>query len=620
VGGLPHPGWGCVRAVDSAGSRPSGQRLDAAVPRGALPYLTVYPHRLGRASEQRLELRQALSLGRQLEERLLDLVPEIDPGADLERQPARPRIHFVHLHLRSLDDVAERVDRPFHLVATRILVRLVVVDRVDFGGGERAAFRQLDEPEALAALHDDVQASVVELLYDLYDRSPCPDRPEALVVGQDEPELHAVFEALADQLLVALLEDVKRPLLPRKQHEVEREQADLVHSDSLVLRLAQPAATKLPRMAEGLVRSAISKLVPYEPGKPVEEVQRELGLDRVVKLASNEGQFGPFPSAREALERGIAELNRYPDGGSFRLRHALAEKHGVGPEQVALAAGADAVIMYLSIAALDPGDEIVCGWPSFPSYVLDAVKLGAVARQVPLDDYRYDPEAMLGEITPRTKLVYLCNPNNPTGTMISRAAIDAYFERVPDHVLTVLDEAYFEYVDDPDYPDGLEEYLKRDGRRVLVLRTFSKIYGLAGLRVGYGVGPADVVEAIGKVRNAFDVSQPGQDAALASLGDEPELARRRDATAAGRSQLVEGLAGLPVAVASPAVPNFIFLDVGADTRALFQALLHEGVIVRPLAPFGAPSAVRVTVGTDEENQAFLDAFARVVEGVTQPLS
>jgi histidinol-phosphate aminotransferase len=370
-------------------------------------------------------------------------------------------------------------------------------------------------------------------------------------------------------------------------------------------------------MAGGLFRPAIAELVPYEPGKPVEEVQRELGLERVVKLASNEGQFGPFPSAREALARGAAELNRYPDGGAYRLREALAEKHGVAAENVALAAGADAVIMYLSLAVLDAGDEVVCGWPSFPSYVLDAMKLGAEVRRVPLDDYCYDPEAMLAEVTPRTKIVYLCNPNNPTGTMIGRAVIDAYFEHVPRHVLTVLDEAYFEYVDDPEYPDGIEEYLKRDGRHALVLRTFSKIYGLAGLRVGYGVGPAEVVQAIGKVRNAFDLNQAAQDAALASLGNDAELMRRREATAAERAQLVQALAALPVTVARTPVANFLFADVGADTRPLFDALLREGVIVRPLAPFGAPTAIRVTVGTEEENAIFASAFARVLEPASQ---
>ena len=364
-------------------------------------------------------------------------------------------------------------------------------------------------------------------------------------------------------------------------------------------------------MAAGdFFRPAIAELVPYEPGKPVEEVQRELGLERVVKLASNEGQFGPFPAAQDAIERSIAELNRYPDGGAYRLTAALADKHGVEPESVALAAGADGVIMYLSLSALDPGDEVVCGWPSFPSYVLDAIKMGATPVRVPLADDTYDLEGLLAAVTPRTKIVYVANPNNPTGTMVTRDALDAYFERVPERVLTVLDEAYFEYVDEPDYPDGIEEYLKRDGRRILCLRTFSKAYGLAALRVGYGIGPPDVARAIRKVRNAFDVSQTAQDAALASLGDEPELARRRMVTAEGRAQLERICARLPVRVASPPVANFVFVDVGEDSTPLFQALLREGVIVRPLAPFGAPSAIRVTVGTSEENDVFGRAFAR----------
>jgi len=362
----------------------------------------------------------------------------------------------------------------------------------------------------------------------------------------------------------------------------------------------------------GFFRPSLAGLVPYEPGKPVEEVRRDLGLARVVKLASNEGQFGPFPSALAEIERGLGELNRYPDGGAYRLTHALAEKHGVAPENVAVAAGADGVIMYLSLAVLDPGDEIVCGWPSFPSYVLDAIKMGAKPVRVPLTEDRYDLERLLAAVTPRTKLVFVANPNNPTGTMVAREETDAYFARVPDHVLTVLDEAYFEYVDRDDYPDGIEEYFKRDERRVLVLRTFSKIYGLAALRVGYGVGPADVVEAIRKVRNAFDVNQTAQDAALASLGDDDELARRRAINADGRGQLERICADLPVRVAAPAVGNFLFVETDQDVAALFDSLLCEGVIVRPLAPFGAPSAIRVTVGMREENDLFGRAFARTL--------
>jgi len=363
-------------------------------------------------------------------------------------------------------------------------------------------------------------------------------------------------------------------------------------------------------VANDLTRPALAGLVPYEPGKPVEEVQRELGLDRVVKLASNEGQFGPFPAAVEALERGLPELNRYPDGGAYRLVTALARKHGVEPENVAVAGGADAVVNYLSMALLDPGDEVVCGWPSFPSYVLDAAKMGATAVRVPLTGHRYDVERILAAVTDRTKIAYLCNPNNPTGTMISRAEVDAFLAGVPAHVLTVLDEAYHEYVEEPEYPDGIEEHLKA-GRRVLVLRTFSKIYGLAGLRVGYGIGPAEVVDAIKKVRNAFDVTQPAQDAAVASLGDPEELARRRRLNAEARARLVEACEELGLEVATPAVANFVYAEVGEDARPVFDALLREGVIVRPLAGFGAPGAIRVTVGTLEETDLFAQAFRRV---------
>ncbi len=343
-------------------------------------------------------------------------------------------------------------------------------------------------------------------------------------------------------------------------------------------------------------RRSIAGLVPYEPGKPIEEVQRELGLDRVVKLASNEGPFGPFPAALEALGRNARELNRYPDGGAFTLRAALADQHGVAFEEVTVGAGADGVIDCLCQATLDDGDEIVCGWPSFPSYVIDAIKLGATPVRVPLREHRYDLDALLDAVTERTKLVYVCHPNNPTGTTNARAELDAYFDRVPEHVLTVLDQAYFEYIDDPDYADGIGEYFKA-GRRVVVLRTFSKIYGLAGLRVGYGVAPADVVAEIGKVRRAFDVTSAAQVAALASLGDERELARRREECARERGRVVAILASAGFDVAQPAVANFVYADTGGDARALFDALLQEGVIVRPLDGFGSTSAIRVTVGT-----------------------
>jgi histidinol-phosphate aminotransferase len=366
----------------------------------------------------------------------------------------------------------------------------------------------------------------------------------------------------------------------------------------------------LAEIADSFFRPVVNDLVPYEPGKPVEEVQRELGLERVVKLASNEGPFGPFPEALEAIERATAELNRYPDGGAYRLRAALAERLGLRFEEIAVGAGSDGLVDCLGLASLDPGDEIVCGWPSFPSYVIGARKLGAVPRTVPLRGERYDLDAMLEAIGPRTKLVYVCLPNNPTGTTNTREELDAYFERVPPHVLTVLDQAYFEYIDDADYPDGIEGYLKR-GQRVVVLRTFSKIYGLAGLRVGYAAAPAAVVTAIAKVRRAFDITTPAQEAALASLDSPDELARRRALNAEGRTRLGEILAEHGLDPAGPAVGNFLFAQVGEDSRPFFESLLREGVIVRPLHGFGAPGAIRVTVGTEDEHRFLAEALERV---------
>jgi histidinol-phosphate aminotransferase len=360
----------------------------------------------------------------------------------------------------------------------------------------------------------------------------------------------------------------------------------------------------------GFVRPALAGLIPYEPGKPVEEVQRELGLERVVKLASNEGPLGPFPQALEAMERAAAELNRYPDGGAYRLRAALAERHGVRFEEIAVGSGADGIIDGISQAILDPGDEVVCGWPSFPSYVIYGLKLGAEPVRVPLRAHRYDLDAMLAAVSPRTKLVYICYPNNPTGTVNTRAELEAYFDRVPDHVVTVLDQAYFEYIDDPSYADAIEEYFK-DGCRVIVLRTFSKIYGLAGVRVGYGVAAAELVTELGKTRRAFDLTTPGQEAALASLDAPDELARRRELNRQGRAELERLLPEAGYDVVQGSLGNFVYAEVDDGAQAVFDALLREGVIVRPLAGFGAPGAIRVTVGTPDEHAFLADALARI---------
>ena len=360
-----------------------------------------------------------------------------------------------------------------------------------------------------------------------------------------------------------------------------------------------------PGVTARLVRPALDGLVPYEPGKPAETVQRELGLERVVKLASNEGPFGPFPEALEAIAKALPESNRYPDGGCYRLRDALSGRHGVAFEEIVVAAGADAVIGFTCQATLDAGDEIVTPWPSFPSYVLDPLKMGAATIRVPLRDGRVDVDAMLAAVTARTKLAFLPTVNNPTGTMTPRDDVLRFLALVPEHVLTVVDEAYFEYVEDPGFPDAIEEAAKQ-GRNVLALRTFSKIYGLAGLRIGYGVGPAPLIEAIHKVRRAFDVTTPAQEAALASLDAGDELARRRAVNRESMAALESILRDRGLEPLGPAAGNFLFVDVGTDAEELNEALLHRGVIVRPMGSFGAPTALRITAGTAEEI-AFLDA-------------
>ena len=346
-------------------------------------------------------------------------------------------------------------------------------------------------------------------------------------------------------------------------------------------------------------RPEIAELRTYVPGKPASALRRELGLDRIVKLASNEGPLGPFPAALDALAETMPQLNRYPERGA-ELTERLAARHGLGPERVAPGNGADAVIGHLALAYLRPGDEAVMSWPSFVSHHLSAVKMGARPVHVPLRDGACDLDGLAAAVTPATRIVYVCSPNNPTGGMVRRAPLTRFLNGLLGDVLVVIDAAYHEYVDDPDHADAVAEYADRPN--VVVLRTFSKIYGLAGLRVGY---------AVAKVRGPFDVSEPAAAAAIASLGDDAELCRRREANRAGREQLRAGVAALGVEVL-PASANFVCAEVG-DGAALAARLEREGVIVRPLAAFGAPACIRVTVGLPAENEAFLAALERCLQ-------
>lgn len=355
-------------------------------------------------------------------------------------------------------------------------------------------------------------------------------------------------------------------------------------------------------------RPEIADLRPYQPGKPASALRRELGLERIVKLGSNEGPRGPFPAAVEALAKATPRLNRYPEGGA-ELLERLAARHGLTPDRVAAGNGADGVIANLALAYLRPGDEALMGWPSFVSYRLSAVKLGATPVPVPLRDGSYDLDAMAAAVTAATRIAYVCSPNNPTGGIVSGDALAAFLDAVPERVLVVIDSAYHEYVTDPAHVDAIAAYAGRPN--VVVLRTFSKIYGLAGLRIGYGVASAPVVAELGKVRGPFDVSELAQVAAVASLDDEPELKRRRDENEGERRRLESELGARGVKL-YPAAANFVCAEVG-DGAALAARLEREGVIVRPLASFGAPSCVRVTVGLRDENDAFLTALDRSLQ-------
>ena len=355
---------------------------------------------------------------------------------------------------------------------------------------------------------------------------------------------------------------------------------------------------------KSLVPAHIARLQPYQPGKPVEELERELGIAEAVKLASNENPLGPSPKALEAARRALGEVHRYPDGSAYYLRHALAERLEVSPEQVVVGNGSNDLLVLLAQALIAPGDEAVLGEPAFVVYRLAVQAVGGRPVAVPLVEFTHDLAAMARAVTERTKIVFVANPNNPTGTMVTAGQVGELLEALPDGVVVVMDEAYVEYIDREDFPDSLGAV--RSGRKVFVCRTFSKIYGLAGLRVGYAVGPAPVVEAVNRVRPPFNVSRPAQAAALAALDDEPHVRASREANRAGMAQLRAGLEALGLDYV-PSVANFLLVKVG-DGQAAYEALLRRGVIVRPMGGYGLGAYVRVTVGTEEENDRFLEAL------------
>jgi histidinol-phosphate aminotransferase len=359
-----------------------------------------------------------------------------------------------------------------------------------------------------------------------------------------------------------------------------------------------------------LANPQLREIKVYEPGKPIEETARELGLDSnaIIKLASNENPLGPSPKAMEAMHDALEKGHLYPDGGGFCLCKAVAMKLGVAPENIILGNGSNEVLEFLGHAFLNPGDDVVTSQYAFIVYKLIATSFGAHTIEVPSPDYQQDLDGMLAAITPKTRLIFVPNPNNPTGTLLSQRAIDDFMSRLTENVIVVFDEAYFEFLDRP--PDTLR--FVREGRNIVVLRTFSKIHGLAGLRIGYAVGPADLVQVLHKTRQPFNVNSIAQIGALAALEDDGHLQETKRVIDEGRAYLREEFSKMKIRFV-PGTANFVMVNVG-DGHAIFDKLLEQGIIVRPLRGYGLPEWVRISIGTMEENKKLVAALKKVMPG------
>lgn len=360
-----------------------------------------------------------------------------------------------------------------------------------------------------------------------------------------------------------------------------------------------------------LARPSIFGIKPYVPGKPIEEVERELGLryDQIIKLASNENPSGPSPLAVEAMCQAAKRTNLYPDSNCYELKQALAEYCQTPVESLIVGNGSDEVLKMIAEAFLHPGDEVVYGIPTFVEYEFVTRLMGGTVVEVPLANLVYDLEAMADRINERTKIIIVCNPNNPTGTIVTRKEVERFLTRVPDDVLVVFDEAYFEYVTSGDYPDTLEYVRQR--RRVVVLRTFSKIYALAGLRVGYGIADPEIIDTLMRVREPFNVNSLAQAAAVASLKDREYLEKTRQLNIQGRDYLYQELKAMQLEF-SPTQANFIFINLKVPGAEVVDGLMRQGVIVRPCSSFGQPEHIRVTIGTPEQNQRFISVLREVL--------
>ena len=358
-----------------------------------------------------------------------------------------------------------------------------------------------------------------------------------------------------------------------------------------------------------LARPNILAIRPYVPGKPIEEVERELGLKDVIKLASNENPVGPSPRAVAAMQAAAEKVNFYPDSNCFYLKEDLAQFLGFEPANLIVGNGSDELLKLIAEAFLKEGEEVIYGVPSFVEYEFVTRVMGGQIIEVPLQNLTYDLPAIAEKITSRTKLIFICNPNNPTGTIVGQKEIQAFMDQVPEDVLVVFDEAYYEYVTDAAFPDSLD-YV-RQGKRVIVLRTFSKIYGLAGLRIGYGIATPDIIDCLMRVREPFNVNSIAQAGAQAALEDQAWIKKVRDLNTQGRDYWYGELTAMGLEYA-PTQGNFIFINLGISGAEVSQRLMKLGVIVRPGHVFGYPDYVRVTIGTPEQNERFIAALRMVL--------
>ncbi len=362
-------------------------------------------------------------------------------------------------------------------------------------------------------------------------------------------------------------------------------------------------------MLKELLRNGVLAVDAWPGGRPIEEVQAELGLSALALMATNENPLGPSPRAVEAMKAEIYKVNRYPQGPCEHLRRKVGAALGIGRETIMFSNGADNCLQIIACTFLNPGEEVVLARPTFSIYRTVARIAGAVPVEVPLRDYSHDLRAMAEKIGPRTKLVFVCNPNNPTGTIVRKKELDAFVASLPDHVVLILDEAYFEFVTDPEYPNALD-YIQQ-GRAVVALRTFSKLYGIAGLRIGYTLASAELTSAMERVREPFPVSRIAEAAALAAMDDEEFKSRVLANNERSRRFFGESFArlGLPYVQTHT---NFIFVDLKADAGETAQALLKQGYLICPGTAWKHPTFARITFGTMEENRGLIAAMARVL--------